>query len=174
LQDVLGGRAPAADDLPKLAYTRMVLAESMRIYPPVWTLTRRAMQDITIDRYVLPAGSIVGVSQFVMHRDQRYFPEPERFDPLRWTPDEIEKRPKYSYFPFGGGPRHCIGESFAWMEATLLLASLAQDWQPMLPPGYQPQFQPLITLRPRGGLPMTLQRRARRALPRASGKAVTV
>lgn len=159
LESILGGRPPSVDDLPHLEFTRMVIAEAMRIYPPVWTLTRRALQDVEIGEYILPAGSIAGMSQFVMHRDPRYFPQPERFDPLRWVPSEAEKRPKYSYFPFGGGPRHCIGESFAWMEATLLLACLSQHWRPQLCSADEPKLQPLITLRPLGGLPMILRRR---------------
>ncbi|MGD9854374.1 MAG: cytochrome P450 [Planctomycetaceae bacterium] len=168
LQSVLGERPPTVDDLPNLEFTRMILAESMRIYPPVWTLTRRALQDVQIADYLLPAGSIVGMSQYVMHHDGRFFPNPERFDPHRWTPTETEKRPKYSYFPFGGGPRHCIGESFAWMEATLLLACLSQRWRPQLCSKHEPQLQPLITLRPQGGLPMILRRRSTRAAARTT------
>jgi cytochrome P450 len=159
LDEVLGGRLPTVDDLPNLRYTRMILAESMRIYPPVWAITRRALEDYPVGDYVVRAGSIVGMSQFVMHRDERYFTAPYRFDPLRWTPEEAAKRPRYSYFPFGGGIRQCIGEGFAWMEGILLLATLCQRWRADVLPGYEPKFQPLLTLRPRHGLPMTLTRR---------------
>jgi len=163
LDEALEGRLPTVDDLAQLTCTRMVLAESMRIYPPVWTLTRKALADYPVAGYVIPAGSIVGMSQYVMHRDERYYPDPEKFDPLRWTPEEAARRPKYAYFPFGGGPRGCIGEGFAWMEATLLLATLCQKWKLRVPGGYRPEFQPLITLRPKNGLPMTVV--ARRPTP---------
>lgn len=160
LDAVLDGRLPSVDDLPRLTYTRMLLSESMRVFPPVWTLTRKAVEDYPAGGYVIPAGSIVGMSQFVMHRDERFYADPERFDPGRWTPDEIAKRPKYAYFPFGGGPRGCIGEGFAWMEATLLLATLCQRWKLRVPTDYHPDFQPLITLRPKNGLPMTVIERS--------------
>lgn len=159
LDAVLAGRSPGVEDVPALSYARMTLAESMRLYPPVWTLTRRATEQVEIGGVRLPAGAVVGMSQFVMHRDPRYFHDPERFDPLRWSDGEPEKRPKYSYFPFGGGPRHCIGEALAWMEMTLLLARLSQDWEAAVSPHFKLRLQPLITLRPLGGMPMTLQRR---------------
>jgi len=159
LDEVLGGRRPSVEDLPRLKFTRMVLAESMRLFPPVWAVTRRALLDYPVGDYIIPAGSVVGMSQFVMHRDERYFPNPGRFDPLRWTPEETAKRPKFSYFPFGGGLRQCIGEGFAWMEGILLLATLCQTWRARVDAGYAPRFQPLLTLRPRHGLPMTLSRR---------------
>lgn len=159
LDDVLDARLPGVDDLPQLKYTRMVLAESMRVYPPVWTLTRKAIADYAVGGYVIPAGAIVGMSQFVMHRDERYYPDPEKFDPLRWLPEEAAKRPRYAYFPFGGGPRQCIGEGFAWMEATLLLATLGQKWKLSVVPGFRVEFQPLITLRPKNGLPMIVNDR---------------
>jgi cytochrome P450 len=157
LAAVLGGRLPAFDDVEHLNYTRMVIAESMRLYPPVWAITRRALADYAFGEWHVPAGTTIGMSQYVMHRNPRYYPDPEKFDPLRWREDEVAKRPKYSYFPFGGGNRVCIGESFAWMEVTLMLATLCQTWQARLDPGYQVHFQPLIALRPRGGMPMRLE-----------------
>ena len=160
LDRVLAGRVPTTSDLPNLKYTRMVLAESMRLYPPVWTLTRRAMEDYDVDGYLIPAGTIVGMSQYVMHRDRRFYPEPDQFLPSRWTPEQAAQRPKYAYFPFGGGPRLCIGEQFAWMEASLILATLCQTWRARVPSNYCPQLRPLITLRPQGGLPVRLQRRS--------------
>ena len=126
LDRVLHGRAPAVADLPQLTYTRMVLAEALRLYPPAWTIGRRALGDYDVGGYAIPAGSIVLMSQWVMQRDPRYYPDPELFDPCRWTPEAEAQRPKFSYFPFGGGPRLCVGESFAWMEGILLLATLAQ------------------------------------------------
>lgn len=160
LRSVLNGRIPTTDDIASLPYTEMVFAESMRLYPPLWALSRRAVDDCVIGEFTIPAGATVGVSQYVMQRDSRFFPDPERFDPLRWTPEEQAKRPKYSYFPFGGGPRLCIGEPFAWQEGILLLATFAQRWRAELRPGHTVELHPLITLRPRGGLPMILRRRS--------------
>jgi cytochrome P450 len=159
LDTVLGGRIPTVDDWPKLRYTEMLLAESMRLYPPAYILGRRVLGDYPLGRYTIPAGSLVLMSQYVMHRDPRYFPDPERFDPERWTREAQAARPKFSYFPFGGGPRLCIGESFAWMEGVLLLATLAQQWRLRLVPGHPVKLRPLITLRPKHGMRMTLHRR---------------
>ncbi|RPI82967.1 MAG: cytochrome P450, partial [Planctomycetaceae bacterium] len=162
LDCVLGGRTPTALDLPRLRYTEMVFAESMRLYPPVWAMTRRAVADYPVGGYVIPAGSSLGMSQFVMQRDPRFFPDPATFDPLRWTPAATADRPKYSYFPFGGGPRLCIGEIFARQEGILVLATLCQHWQASLVPTARIDFQPLITLRARHGLPMIVSRRTPR------------
>jgi cytochrome P450 len=159
IDSVLGNRLPTTDDFPRLVYTEMVLAESMRIFPPAWTLARTALQPLEIRGYRVPRGSLLMMSQWVMHRDPRYFPDPERFDPERWTRDARGARPKYSYFPFGGGPRQCIGEGFAWMEGVLLLATIAQRWTMRLVPGHPVEPQPRITLRPRFGMKMVLERR---------------
>ncbi len=123
LDEVLQGRAPTPADYPRLRYTEMIFAESMRLYPPAWTIGRRAINDYEIAGYHIPARTIVIMSQFVTHHDARWFPEPDTFDPERWTPEQKESRPKFSYFPFGGGNRVCIGESFAWMEGVLVLAT---------------------------------------------------
>lgn len=155
----LAGRTPTDADVPVLPYTRMVLAESMRIYPPAWAIGRRTLNDYRLGEYTIPAGSVVIISQAVAHHNPRWFPEPERFDPERWTPEAQELRPRFSYFPFGTGPRVCIGESFAWMEGVLLLATLAQRWRARLVPGHPVTPQPMITLRPRYGMRMTLERR---------------
>jgi cytochrome P450 len=155
----LGGRSPTVADLPRLQYTEQVLAESMRLYPPAWVIGRRARADIELDGYRIPAGSIVLLSPFVTHRDARWYPEPLRFDPDRFTPDARALRPRYAYFPFGGGPRICIGEGFARIEAQLLLATLAQRVRLLLAPDQQVALKPRVTLRPRGGLPMTVIRR---------------
>ena len=152
----LGGRLPTADDLTALPYTRMVLAESMRLYPPAWILGRRAVAPFEAGGYEIPARSIVLMSQFVTHRDARWFPDPERFDPERFTPDRQAQRPKFAYFPFGGGPRVCIGEQFAWMEGVLLLVTIAQRWRLSLVPGHPVALQPIITLRPKLGMRMAV------------------
>ncbi|MGH9836623.1 MAG: cytochrome P450 [Blastocatellia bacterium] len=159
VDEVLKGRLPSAEDFPRLRYTEMVLAESMRMYPPAWTIGRRALSDYSIGGYTIPARSILLMSQYVTHHDPRHFPEPFRFDPERWTPEAKESRPKFSYFPFGGGPRLCIGESFAWMEGALVLATMAQRWRLRLAPGHPVEMQPLVTLRPKHGMKMNVERR---------------
>jgi len=137
----------------------MVLAESMRLYPPAWAMGRRALRDFALGPYWLPARTTVLMSQFVMHRDPRYYPDPLRFDPERFTPQAKAARPKLAYFPFGAGARQCIGESFAWMEGVLALATIGQKWKLRLEPGQKVEPQPLITLRPRNGLRMRVERR---------------
>jgi cytochrome P450 len=156
---VIEGRVPAAEDFPRLRYTEMVLAESMRLYPPAWIIGRRALSDYRIDEYPIPAGSILLMSQYVVHHRAKYFPDPFRFDPERWTPEAKDSRPKFSYFPFGGGPRLCIGEHFAWMEGVLVLAAIAQRWRMRLVPGHRVEMQPLVTLRPKYGMKMILEPR---------------
>ena len=160
LDAVLGGREPTYEDVPKLKYTEMVLAESMRLYPPAWAMGRLALAAFALGPYFMPKGTNVFLCQYVMHRDPRYFPDPERFDPARWTPEAKASRPRFSYFPFGAGARQCIGESFAWMEGILVLATLAQRWGPRLSPGHPVAVQPLITLRPKYGMKMILEERA--------------
>jgi cytochrome P450 len=160
LDTVLAGRVPTAEDVPLLRYTRMVLAESMRLYPPAWVIGRRALNDYEIPPYTIPANSLLLMSPYVMHRDPRYFPAASDFDPQRWTPEAQAERPKFSYFPFGGGPRQCIGEAFAWMEGILLIATIAQYWRLRLVPGHPVEPRPLITLRPKYGMRMVLERRA--------------
>ena len=159
LDQVLDGRLPAFADIHALRYTEKIIRESLRLYPPAWMTARRAIDDYEIGGYVVPARSIVTVSQYVMHRDARYFPEPLLFDPDRWTLEFKAALPKYAYFPFGGGPRGCIGESFAWMELILVVATLAQQWKLRLDPRHPVVAQPLITLRPKHGLSMTVIRR---------------
>jgi cytochrome P450 len=166
LQCMLGGRLPAIEDLDRLPYTRAVLAESMRLYPPAWAVAREAIADMEVAGRPVAAGTIILMSQWVTHRDARWWPEPEIFDPDRWLPGQPAHdpdRPRYAYFPFGGGPRICIGEAFAWTEGMLALATLAQKWKlrPALP-GRQIALQPTITLRPKSALPMVLQRRSGR------------
>jgi cytochrome P450 len=157
--DALGGRAPTAADLPRLPWTEMVLAESMRLYPPAWIIGRRAIAPYAVGGFDVPRGSIVVVSQWVTHRDPRWFPDPERFDPERFDLAAKEARPKFAYFPFGGGPRVCIGEGFAWMEGVLVLAAIARRWRLRLAAGQEIVPAPSITLRPRNGIRMILEPR---------------
>jgi cytochrome P450 len=159
LDRVLGGRMPGVEDLPALSFMEQVIDESLRLYPPVWLFGRRALGDTELGGYEIPRGTVVSVSQWVTHHDPRWFPEPWRFDPDRWDPGEAAKRPQYSFFPFGGGTRICIGEGFARMEAKLVLATIASRWRLRLAPGHRVGVHPRITLRPRGGMPMTLERR---------------
>jgi len=134
IEEVIGHEA-AFDSVPKLTYTEMVLSEAMRLYPPAWAIGRMALTDCYLGGYFIPKRALVLMSQYVTHRDERYFPDAERFDPERWTPEVRESRPQFSYFPFGGGPRRCIGEGFTWMEGALLLATLAKSWKLRLLPG---------------------------------------
>lgn len=154
------GRDPAFADLGRLPYTRQVVAESMRLYPPAYAIGRRALEPYAFGAYRVPARTIVLVSPYLQHHDARWFPAPERFDPDRWTPDAMQGRPRFSYFPFGAGTRICIGEQFAWSEAILMLATLARRWAPALVPGHPIALQPRITLRPKHGVRMILRRRA--------------
>lgn len=164
LDQVLAGRPPALSDLPRLPYTEMVVKESMRLYPPAWGIGRRAINDFEIGGYRIRAGTNVFILQWITHRDPRFFPDPERFDPERWRVDPVRsgRIPRFSYFPFGGGPRVCIGAGFAMMEATLLLATIAQRYRfTLLPdPPVVPFFS--VTLRPRHGLPVRVESRARK------------
>jgi cytochrome P450 len=151
-----GKRPPTFADVPSLRYVEMVFAESMRLYPPAWAVGRLTLNDYEAGGYVIPRGSLVLLSQYVMHRDERYYSDPTHFDPERWTPEARESRPTYSYFPFGGGPRRCIGEGFAWMEGILLIATLAREWRMRLVPDHPVEPRPVITLRPKYGMRMTL------------------
>jgi cytochrome P450 len=156
LAEVLGGRAARFDDLPRLRYTRMVLEESMRLFPPAWVVTRSVIKDDEVDGYMVPAGTMVVVSPYVTQRDPTLWPNPEGFDPERFAGIE---HPRYAYFPFGGGPHLCIGASFAMMEAEIVLATVAQHVRLDLVPGYPVRTEPLVTLRPHGGIRMMLQAR---------------
>jgi cytochrome P450 len=159
LQRVLAGRLPAAADVPQLVYTNRVVRETMRLYPPAWVMSRRAAEDVNIGEYFVPAGSNVVISPWVTHRDERFFPNPEAFDPDRWSMEFEQSLPKFAYFPFGGGPRICIGNNFALMEAAILLASVAQRFEVSLVPGRKVEPMPSITLRPAHGVHVRLRRR---------------
>jgi cytochrome P450 len=157
---VLEGRLPTMADLPRLRYTEMVLSESMRLYPPAWAMGRQSTAPVEIGPYRLPKGTYFFFSQYIMQRTPEYFPDPLRFEPERFTPENKASRPKFAYFPFGGGNRQCIGESFAWMEAVLLTATIAQQWRLRLVPGQKIEVQPKITLRSKYPIRMIPERRA--------------
>jgi cytochrome P450 len=152
-------RLPTIEDISKLEYTEKVLRESMRLYPPAWTLGRQALTDYVIDKYVIPSGSIILMSQYVMHHNARYFPNPEVFDPDRWTKEFKSVLPRFSYFPFGGGIRGCVGEPFAWIEGILVIATVYRKWKMHHDPEHKVELKPLITLRPKYGMRMKLERR---------------
>jgi cytochrome P450 len=159
---ILNGKVPSVADMPQLKYAEMVLAESMRLYPPAWVIGRRNKEAYQIGDYFIPPRSIFIMSQYVTHRDPRFFENPEVFNPQRWTPEARSLRPKFSYFPFGGGPRLCIGESFAWMEGILVLATIIQRWNLRLVAGHQVETQALITLRPKHGMKMCPESRIKK------------
>jgi cytochrome P450 len=156
LRDVLGARAPTLEDVPQLTYTEQVITETMRLYPPAWSIGREAIEPVEIHGYRVPVGAQVWMSQWVVHRDPRWFDDAESFRPDRWADGLAKRLPKFAYFPFGGGPRICIGNSFAMMEATLLLARIAQRFRPTLAPGARVATFPSITLRPRYGMKMQI------------------
>jgi cytochrome P450 len=160
LDAVLAGRLPGLDDLPHLPYTEGVFAEALRLYPPAWAIGRRAKQDFSVGEYKVPARSIVLMSPWVVHRDARWFSDPLKFAPERWKARDIESRPKFSYFPFGGGARVCMGERFAWMEGVLVIAAFAPRWRLRMAPGQRVDTEARITLRPKYPMRMIVEQRA--------------
>ncbi|MBX3063488.1 MAG: cytochrome P450 [Anaerolineae bacterium] len=156
LNRVLGGRAPSLKDLPQLPYNEQVIKEVLRLYPPAWLITRLSVKPVQIGGYQFPAGAIYMVSPYVMHHDAKYFSDPEAFKPERWTQEFEKQLPRFAYFPFGGGPRICIGNSFAMMEAQLILATMAQRYDLTLLNNAPVQSEPLITLRPKTPIQMRL------------------
>jgi cytochrome P450 len=164
LDAVLGDRIPTPADAPRLVYTRSILAEAMRLFPPAWILEREVHEEFEAGGYRFPVGTMVFLSPYLTHRDARWWPTPTRFDPDRWTPEQVEERPKFSYFPFGGGTRICVGEHFAWLEATLVLAAIARRWQLRYDESHEPMTDVSVTLRPRGGLRVRLEARPARSL----------
>ena len=153
--DALGDRPPAPADLGALPWLRAVLAEALRLYPPAWILGRRAKEPFLVGTHEIPARTIVLMCQWLVHRDERWWPDASGFRPERWLDaDENARRPKFAFFPFGAGTRVCIGEQFAWMEATLVLAAVAQRWQLRALPGTVVEPEALITLRPKHGVHM--------------------
>ncbi len=150
---VLGGRHPTVEDLPNLVYTEQLLKEAMRVYPPAWILARQALEDVDVGGVVIPKRAFVTMSQWVTHRDPRFFNQPEQFQPERWTPSFEKSLPKSAYFPFGAGPRGCIGKALAMMEAKLFLACIIQQFQFEPDPGFRLDPAASLSLRPRHGLP---------------------
>jgi cytochrome P450 len=159
LDHVLGGRAPAPEDVPNLHYATMVFSESMRLYPPAWGMARTVTEPYDAFGCRFEKDTLVLTSQWIVHHDSRWYQNPEEFDPERWTPSARTARPKFSYFPFGAGPRQCIGESFAWMEGVLLLASIARNWRFSITPQTKVELLPLITLRPKHGMKLRVEKR---------------
>jgi cytochrome P450 len=157
LDRVLCGRSPSVDDLPNLRYTRMVLEESMRLYPPAWALPRQAIEDDVLGGYHIPAGSMVDISQYVTHRRPDLWEDPEKFDPERFTPEQSANRPRFAYYPFGGGARTCIGNNFAMMEAQLILATIAQRFRFQLVREHPIVPDPTFVLKPRYGVMMKIE-----------------
>ncbi len=159
LGTVLKGRTPTFADLDNLPYTQMILKETRRLYPTVWLIGRFVRRDVSFNSYLVPANSIVLASQKVMHRDARYFSNPDQFDPLRWMPEAVATRPEFSFFPFSAGPRQCLGREFARTQDTLILATLAQHWQAQLVADRVLEPHPQKSFAPRNGIQMTLHRR---------------
>jgi cytochrome P450 len=157
---VLGAdRLPGLEDVARLPYTTAVLSESMRIFPPVWVVGRRALEDVTIGDYEVPRRTIVITSQYIIHRDERYWPQADQFLPERWLDEQAQAaRPKFAYFPFGGGGRICIGDAFAWTEGVILLAVMARRWRFEAVPGQVVAINPTVTLRPKHGLKMIVRK----------------
>ena len=159
LDRVLNGRLPTVQDIAQLKFTRMVLGESMRIYPPSYVIPRQALENFQIDKYIIPRDSIILLSPYLIHHDPRFHPDPEIFNPHAWEEHSRSLNSKYEYFPFSRGPRSCIGEPFAWMQGILVLATIAQSWRMKLVPEHRVELLPLINLRPKYGMMMTLHQR---------------
>jgi len=159
VHNVLQDRKPTFDDIPRLRYAKMVFAESMRVYPPAWIISRQSTRDYQAGRYLIPAGSYISLSPWVMHHQAEYFPDPLRFDPERWKDDTNASKMAFRYIPFGAGPRNCIGEGFAWAEAILILASVLQQWEIQLVPGFRVEPDAAMTLRPKPGVRAIVRRR---------------
>ena len=157
LDDVLGGRDATLDDLPNLPLTDQIITETLRLYPPFWGLGRIVFEPIELGGYHIPPGVAVMVAPWITHRDPRWFDDPLEFRPERWTAEFRSELPRFAYFPFGGGPHQCIGEGFAWMEAKIALATLCQRWRATA--RSKAEIMPRITLKVKGGMPMTLERR---------------
>ncbi|MCU1264793.1 MAG: cytochrome [Acidobacteria bacterium] len=159
VDEVLAGRKPTFADLPNLKYTEKIAKESMRLYPPAFGVGREAIADCEIGGFHIPAKAQVFAFQWVTQRDPRYFAKPEKFDPDRWTEEFVSRLPKYAYFPFGGGPRACIGNTFAMMEIVLVLAAIGQNFRLALAPDHKVELMPAMSLRPKDGIRVLVERR---------------
>ena len=161
LDGLPAGQQPGVNDLAQLQFTEQVVKEALRLYPPAWAIPRQSLRDCEIGGYKIPAGSSVTLSQWVMHRDPRYFEAPGEFRPARWENDLEKRLPSFAYFPFGGGARHCIGYSLAMVETVLIIAMLAGNFDFTLLPGHPVVLAPSITLYPRFGLKAKIHSRSR-------------
>lgn len=159
LDEVLGGRLPTFNDVPGLKYTHQIIQESMRLYPAAWMIGRQAVETVRIGGETIAEGDTLFMSQYAMHRRSQYFHDPNRFIPERFDPDFLKTIPAYAYFTFGGGPRICIGNNFAMMEAVMILAVIGQRYQLQLVSSQNVEPEPLITLRIKGGLKMKVIKR---------------
>ncbi|MDX1411428.1 MAG: cytochrome P450, partial [Nitrospirales bacterium] len=159
LQTGLGGAAPSYQSLNSLTYCDKVIQEAMRLYPPAYVLGREPIQPYQLRGFTLPPGSTIFICQWVVHRDPRFFTNPEAFEPERWTNTFTKNLPEFAYFPFGGGPRYCIGKYFAMIEAKLLLATIAQRYRLDLVPGHPVVPLTSVTLRPKHGMKMVVRKR---------------
>ncbi|MCB0112199.1 MAG: cytochrome P450, partial [Caldilineaceae bacterium] len=155
----LAGRTPTMADLPRLSYTKMVIEETLRLYPPAWGVGRQSVDADLVGGYAIPPNASLTLPFYVLHRDPRWWEDPERFDPDRFTPERSARRHKFAYLPFGAGPRQCIGNNFAMMEAQLVLATVAQRYRLKLVPGHRVEPNPIFVLRTSDGLPMFIERR---------------
>lgn len=156
LETVCGGRVPDDSELRELSYLRMVIEEVLRLYPPAWTTSRTALDDDEIRGYPVRAGTTMMISPYVIHRNPRYWPNPERFDPQRHAPEMKERRPKFAYIPFGGGPRNCIGANFAMMELQLVVAMALQRFRLRVAEGEKVEREAMVSIRPKGGIDFTI------------------
>jgi cytochrome P450 len=156
---VIAGRTPRHEDLAALPYTRMVIEEAMRLYPPGHTIVREALADDEVSGHRVRKGGRVVIAPWLIHRHRRLWERPQNFEPERFSPERSAGRPRFAYIPFGAGPRICIGAAFAMAEAMLILATLAQRYRLRLKPGFAVEPQALVTLRPRHGMRMILERR---------------
>ena len=159
VDQVTEGRLPVFEDISRLVYTRQVLSEVLRLYPPAWLLTREATKDVIIGGHEIPKGATVDMSPYFLHRDQRFWPDPERFDPERFSPDKKNQTHKFAYLPFGTGVRGCIGEQFAWLEALLSIAVIAQNWKFKMVESQPVGIKPVLTLHPNRAFPMRVEKR---------------
>jgi cytochrome P450 len=165
LRQAIGDRLPTMHDLPQMPYAEMVIKESMRLYPPAGGMAREPIEDVQLGGYTIPAGSIISINSYVMHHSAKYFPEPKQFIPERFSKEREGQIPRYAYLPFGGGPRICIGNTFAMMEARLLLATIAQSYRLTLDPGQTVVAEQMFTIRPKSGIRMTVAEREAVAVP---------
>jgi cytochrome P450 len=161
VDQALGDRSATVGDWPHLVFTEQVIMEAMRLYPPAYVMGREALEDCTVGGYLVQKGRTVLMPQWVVHRDPRWFADPEKFRPERWQEDAVKSLPKFAYFPFGGGPRQCIGNTFAMMETVLVLATIAQHFEFTVVPEHPVVPFPTFTLRPRHGIHAVLCRRSR-------------